>query len=332
MAGFWENYLPERPWELRQGVENVPMTGNDPVLPVSRQRTVLPKKEILMARRIATILPRMLVGVILSAVCRPAATDEFPGEFPLAPSDIRLDQRELRVARLPANSTLPDPAYQAVHFPQPEQPNPAGGFEGQTPIEELVAYALANNPQIQAACYQARSLGARVPQAVTLPDPMLMTTAFLDSIETAAGPQEVMMGLSQKFPLFDRSQVAYHHAMAAYARVTAVELQVIERVKKAYYDIHFLQRAIDVTRAMEPRLKDVIEIARTKFETNVPGAGLKNVLRLEVELLGLKNRLIELHHTEVEAYGVRNLDFQKLIDNYTTYLRYQSDYYKQQAM
>ncbi len=277
------------------------MIGEDRVVPVSRQKAVLPNKETLMARRILTVLPMMLVGVIPSAVCRPAAADEFPS----VPSDVRLEQRASRVAHLPANSTFSDPAYQAVHFPQPEQPDPAGGFERRVPIEELVAYALANNPQIQATRYQARSLGARVPQAVALPDPMLMTTAFLDSIETAAGPQEVMMSLSQKFPLFGkralRSQVAYHHAMAAYAQVTAVELQVIERVKKVYYDIFFLQRAIDVTRAMEPRLEDVIEIARTKYETNVPGAGLENVLRLEVELWGLKNRLTELRQTEVEA-------------------------------
>ena len=277
------------------------MIGKDRVMPVSRQKAVLPKKESFMARRIQTVLPMMLVGVILSAACRPAAADEFLSE----PSDIRLDQRALRVARLPTDSPLSDPAYQAAHFSQPEQSDPAGGFDSRVPIEELVAYAMANNPQIQAARYQARSLGARVPQAVSLPDPMLMTTAFLDSIETAAGPQEVMMSLSQKFPLFGkralRSQVAYHHAMAAYAQVTAVELQVIERVKKAYFDIHFLQRAIDVTRAMEPRLKDVIEIARTKYETNVPGAGLENVFRVQVELSNLKMRLIELHQSEVEA-------------------------------
>ena len=70
------------------------------------------------------------------------------------------------------------------------------------------------------------------------------------------------MSLSQRFPSFGklplRSQVAYHNAMAAHAQATAVELGVTERVKRAYYDVYFLQRAIEVNRALKPPLEKVI--------------------------------------------------------------------------
>ncbi len=176
---------------------------------------------------------------------------------------------------------------------------------GAVPVERLVEYVLGNNPEIQAARYRARALGARVPQAASLPDPQLGTITFLQAIQTAAGPQEVALGLSQHFPLFGklplRSQVAYHDAMSAYARVTVVELGAIERVKRAYYDVYFLQRAIEVTRALEPRIEEVIEIAKTKYETGLPGAGLETVYQAEIELSALKIRLVDLGQTKIDA-------------------------------
>jgi len=210
---------------------------------------------------------------------------------------------------LPPAAESAGESAQAVAYRQPAGPVPSVAppgddrFSGRVPIETAVQYALANNPEIQAARYRARALGARVPQAASLPDPMLMTSIFLESIETAAGPQEVALSLSQKFPWFGkrglRSQVAYHEAMAAYARVTALELQVMERVKRAYYDVYFLQHAIDVVRTLEPRLADVREIARTKVETSK--AGLESVLRVEVELSGLATRIVELEQTKTDA-------------------------------
>lgn len=178
-----------------------------------------------------------------------------------------------------------------------------GGLAGPVTVGRLVEYALANNPEIQAARYHARSLGARVPQAASLSDPQLTTTAFLEAIQTAAGPQEVAMSLSQRFPWFGklplRSQVAYHDAMAAYARLAAVELGVTERVKRTYYEIYFLQRAIEVTRALQPRLKDVVDITQEKYENTQ--IGLETLYQSQIELSNLKIRLVELEQDKREA-------------------------------
>jgi outer membrane protein TolC len=179
-------------------------------------------------------------------------------------------------------------------------------FEGPSSLESLVAHALANNPRIQAARYHARALAARVPQARSLPDPQLGATVFLEEIQTAAGPQQAALSLSQKFPWFGKrafqSQAAYHDATAAYARATAAELEVIEQVKRAYLDLAFFQAAIAETRRLRPRLEDVIAIARTRYETSAAGAGLDSVLQAQVELAKLKTRLVEL---EEAAAGAR---------------------------
>jgi len=54
-----------------------------------------------------------------------------------------------------------------------------------------------------------------------------------------------------------------------------------------------------VTRSLEPRLQDVVEISRTRFEN--AEAGLENVLKAQVELSRLQTRLIELEQAKVEA-------------------------------
>ena len=61
--------------------------------------------------------------------------------------------------------------------------NPQGALFGPDPgLDELVAFAVANNPEIQAVHMQAHAMEARVPQVRALDDPMLITTTFLEPI------------------------------------------------------------------------------------------------------------------------------------------------------
>ena len=176
---------------------------------------------------------------------------------------------------------------------------------GPTALKALVGYALANNPEIHAARYTAQSLGARVPQAKSLPDPTMMATAFLEEIQTAAGPQEVAMSLSQKFPWFGkralRSQVAYFHSMAAYSQVASTELKVIEQVKRAYFDLYFAQKAVSEIRQLQKPLEDVIAVARTRYETSTSKVGLESVFQAQIELAKLKTDLVKLDETKRRA-------------------------------
>ena len=189
--------------------------------------------------------------------------------------------------------------------PLPPVSSTIPSFTGPTSLETLVGYALANNPEIQATRYTAQSLGARVPQAKSLPDPTLMATAFLEEIQTAAGPQEVALSLSQKFPWFGkralRSQVAYFDSMAAYSRVASTELKVIEQVKRAYFDLYFAQKAVSETQQLQKPLEDVIAVARTRYETSTGKVGLESVFQAQIELAKLKTDLVKLEETKRRA-------------------------------
>jgi outer membrane protein TolC len=255
---------------------------------------------------------RFVLALLVVSACGPlvgCATvkpERFVPNEPATGTCVRLPDTTAPPARqTPATNDSPSAVHQASHFTQPEYPETSGSFAEPVPVDTLVQCALANNPEIQAARYHARSLGARVPQAVSLPDPQLMTNTFLEQIQTAAGPQQVAMSLSQKFPWFGkralRSQVAHHEAMAAYAQVAAEELKVVEQVKRAYYDLYFLQSAMVETRRLEPRLEDIVEIAKTKYETHVGKTDLASVLQAQVELSKLKTTLIRLEQAKNET-------------------------------
>jgi outer membrane protein TolC len=195
-------------------------------------------------------------------------------------------------------------AQASYSYPLERLPSAAGVPE-QAPLETLVGYALSNNPEIQSLRYRARSLSARVPQAISFPDPKWMTNVFLEQIQTAAGPQEVAVSLSQTFPWFGkrelRGQVACHEAFAAYAALMAKELEIIEGVKLAYYDLYYVQRAAAEIRRLQPRLEDIIAVSKVRYETNAPGADLGSVLQARVELAQLKTDLISLDRAEIAA-------------------------------
>ena len=71
---------------------------------------------------------------------------------------------------------------------------------GATDLRQLVDYALANNPEINAAIQLHRAALERVPQVTALPDPKLSYRYFFEEVETRVGPQEHTIGLSQTLP------------------------------------------------------------------------------------------------------------------------------------
>lgn len=208
---------------------------------------------------------------------------------------------------------------QPTYAPHPARLPEAGPFPNPASVGHLVQYALANNPEIQAARCHARALSSRIPQAASLSDPNLLTTAFLEDIQTAAGPQQLAMSLSQKFPWFGkrslRSEVANYDAVAAYARVMAAELQVTEEVKKTYYDLYFVDRAIEETRKIEQLLKDIVEVAERRYQTGVGQTGLEDVLQVRNELSKLRISLIQLEQSRrrIQARLLASLHVRRII-------------------
>lgn len=175
-------------------------------------------------------------------------------------------------------------------------PAEANFFEGPRPVEDYIQIALARNPDVDAARSKIAALAYQVPVAASLQDPMFTVTALPAHVQTAAGQQELMVGASQKVPWFGkldvRAGIAEAQTNAARAQLAAVELAVIAEVKRAYYELYFVQQSIAVTEAEQQLLADIRDVANTRYKTG--GTNQQDVLRAELEISSLENELISL--------------------------------------
>ncbi len=209
-------------------------------------------------------------GFVFGVAATPAASKEpwamEDGALRLLPA---VDSSTSQAAMLaPPMQSLAYP--EGIKTPEPTSMDSASitnsAITGPVSVEQLVTLARRDNPEISAARYKASSMLARVPQARAFEDPMLSTATFLEPIQTAAGPQEVMLSLSQKFPWFGkrnaRGEIAYYDAQVAFSDLADIELGVIEQLKLAYYDLYFLHESERIYRELRPRIAELITIVR----------------------------------------------------------------------
>ena len=167
---------------------------------------------------------------------------------------------------------------------------------GPHPVDAYIRHALTQNPDIQAARKQVEATAFRVPQASSLQDPMFKMTTYPEPVQTAAGQQELMLNVSQQFPWFGKlraqADVAEFSTNVARAQLAAVELLVIEDVKRAYYELYFVQRSIRITEADRTLLVNLTKIADSKYRTGT--VSQQDVLRAQLEVSNLESQLIRL--------------------------------------
>ncbi len=187
-------------------------------------------------------------------------------------------------------------AWCAPHVPVVATAPLVDELAGPHSVEQYLEVALSQNPEIQAARKKMESLAHRVPVAASLPDPMLNVTAQPEPVQTAAGQQEMVVAANQKFLLFgkldSRASVAEAQTGVARAQLAAVELATIAKVKRAYYELYFLQQAISVTNAEQGLLVEIREVANIRYKTGKTSQ--QDVLRADLEISNVENDLIRL--------------------------------------
>jgi outer membrane protein TolC len=183
-------------------------------------------------------------------------------------------------------------------------PDPAGfamaplyaDLEGPHSVDEYIYFAIGQNPEIQAARKRMEAFAHQVPVAASLQDPMLNITLQPEPVQTAAGQQEFVLSASQKFHWFGklgtRACIAESQTNVARAQLAAAELATIEKVKRAYYELHFIQQAMAVTKAEQQLLGDIRAVANTRYATG--RASQQDVLRADLEISNTEKELIQL--------------------------------------
>jgi outer membrane protein, heavy metal efflux system len=171
-------------------------------------------------------------------------------------------------------------------------------------LNDLVQEALNKNPDVLVAKSKWEAIKERPPQAGSLDDPVLGLGILNLPTDTFSFRQEDMtqkeISLTQRLPYPGkrdlRSEVAEKEAQAAFNDYQEVKVRVARDVKMAFYELFFVNKAIEVTEKNREILKLLNQISETKYSV---GEGIHtDVFRAQVELSKMIDELISLNQNK----------------------------------
>ncbi len=175
------------------------------------------------------------------------------------------------------------------------------------PLDACIRQALEANATVLAARWNVESLRHRIPQVTSLDDPVVSNTIY--PVPEVA-PQYSLMGyepynvlLAQQFPWFGtlrlRGQLAEREVQIALHELAAAQLDTVEAVKRAYFDLQFNQRAEALLLENRQLAADFLQIARERYRTATVTQA--DVLRSEVALADIDRELESLRAAAGDA-------------------------------
>jgi outer membrane protein TolC len=140
-------------------------------------------------------------------------------------------------------------------------------------LDDLIAEALKNNPDIQAAEARAAAAGQRISQEASLMDPMFsigyQNEGFEEYTYGEAEDAQWMFSLSQTFPFPGKRslqrEAAFHEAEALRAGAEAARREVASRVAQAYFDLFLAVKELDLIAARTPLAARLEEAALARY-------------------------------------------------------------------
>ncbi len=167
-------------------------------------------------------------------------------------------------------------------------------------LQSAISIAVQDNPGLAQIQARSEALAAIPFQVASLPDPVISFNALnlpVDSFNTAQENMTQMQGgISQVIPFFGklalREKTATYQAEAATYDVIEARFGLLRDVKKTWWALFYLDRALDIILVNQDLLRQFVQIARTKYEV---GEGLQqDVLLAQLELSKLLDNELRL--------------------------------------
>ncbi|MFQ5585358.1 MAG: TolC family protein [Thermodesulfobacteriota bacterium] len=152
------------------------------------------------------------------------------------------------------------------------------GVDKEPPAEtvtlvELIAYGVEHNPRIEAARLGWQRTKEKYPQATSYDDPMLMYIQPVREIETRLGPQERVIALNQKIPfpgkLGLKGDIVTKEIEIARTEYEKALRDLTTGIKKVYYELYYIDKAIELARENDAVLDYFAEVSRTNYGLSV---------------------------------------------------------------
>ncbi|HUT74408.1 MAG TPA: TolC family protein [Armatimonadota bacterium] len=206
-------------------------------------------------------------------------------------------RRALRALMAMAMTAMLAAATAAARAERAPQPAPLQ-------LDRLIEIALEDNPELAALRSRITADRAKVPQARSLPDPMV-GVMFDDVTDPGAAYSiEARQRLPWPGKLRLMSEAAALGADRTVTDYTEQAYEVVAAVKQTYYDLYFLDQSIELTLTNKDLLTDFVKLAETKYAV---GAGIQqDVLRAQVAQSRILDQLLMLRQQRIAAQARLN--------------------------
>ena len=182
---------------------------------------------------------------------------------------------------------------------------------GALSLSAAIAEALEKSAELKALARRVEAAESMVRPAAALPDPM--ASVGLTNIPVGSGvqlDQDMMSGvelmLSQEVPRGEkrrlRARAQSEEAEMLRARLQDRQNDVVRMVKKAYFDLQYLEEAVTITDQNRLLVEDMLAAAEGRYAT---GKGmLQDIFQAQVRLSQMLDMLVELRQKRA-AGGIR---------------------------
>jgi len=190
--------------------------------------------------------------------------------------------------------------------------------KGELTLARATAEALANNPGIQSALRKWNAARARVPQAKSWDDPRLsydnVAGRFVDVPDNAFTDQSLTV--EQILPVsgknLSRSRIAAAEALVTYEEMRRVQLDVVNRLRIAWFQLASADRQLELNRENATSLSQIAEAAKSKYQSGVETA--PGVLQAEIESSRLEEEQLNIERARSEAQTRINVLLNRPVD------------------
>ena len=173
-------------------------------------------------------------------------------------------------------------------------------------LPALIAELDRASPEIKAARQRWEAAKAIVPQVQTLPDPTVKLG--YQRMPMREPLQGTMYGIGQEIPfpgkLRLKGEVAQREADRIEQEYLAVRLRLIARLKEAYFDLHFIHKAIEIVERNKILLIQFEKTAKSRYA--VGQAAQQDVFRAQVEISRVLDRLAVLDQQKESLHAAIN--------------------------
>jgi cobalt-zinc-cadmium efflux system outer membrane protein len=153
----------------------------------------------------------------------------------------------------------------------------AGAASEPLRLQELIDDGLKNSPELRAFEFRVEASKYRIPQAKSLPDPMLMFGYQNEGFQKITLGEEIgsqgMFSLSQMF-FFPgkrslKEEMATRDAEGLAALYSAAKLRLAARIKELYYDLFLAYKTIDILKEKTDLFLRIEDAATARYSSGM---------------------------------------------------------------